>query len=217
MKGPKLIINIVLSICVIAMGYYLYLIIQEPIIFEKEKGIRKDAAVAKLKDIRQAQIAYKDLNGKFAANFNALINTLVNDSFPLIKAIGEAPDSLTEEQATAQGLIIRDTTLIPMIAHAFPPPKEYLDNLNGYANEMRAYVDSMAQHIKQLPAIPFSDGKNFDINAGEINKNRVTIQVFEISASESDYLNGLATKYINDSYRLRVGSMIEGTYTGNWE
>lgn len=210
MNQVKLVTNIILTVVVIALAYYLYSIIQEPIIFERQKKVRFERTVKQLKDLRQIQLAYKDLNGKFANNFKDLINTITQDSFPLIMAIGVAPDSLTEEQAVKRGIITRDTTLIPMVLKAFPLPEDY-------DKPVRPYLDSMKRYVAALPYLPYNETKQFDIDAGEITKNTVTIQVFEISAPEHLILAGLNDDLINDNYALRVGSMIEGTYTGNWE
>ena len=48
-----------------------------------------------------------------------------NDSLAVVKAIGETPDSLTEDQALMSGIISRDTIFIPVYQTIYN--KDYLD------------------------------------------------------------------------------------------
>ncbi len=193
--NPKLIANIVLSVVIVILGFWLFKIIQEPIIFQREKKVREDATVQRLKDIRTAQMAYRDAKGKFAKNFDDLVRTIKYDSIPVILAIGEAPDSLTEAEAALRGIITRDTTFERILTRTF----------------------SEKYPVDSLPYIPFTNKVKFNIDAGEITKNNVKIQVFEVGAAESMILEGLNEKFIDYNRNIKVGSMTEGTYTGNWE
>lgn len=187
----KLVLNIVLSLFIVGLFYYLYVIIQEPIIFEREKKVRYEATVERLKEIRKAQLAFKDLHGKFAKDFGTLISSLNNDQLPEIKIIGN-PDDTTQ-------LVVYDTTFISLKNHAFKDGVFIIDS---------------------LPYIPYSHGEKFQMDAGEIEKNRIKIQVFEASAPEPVFLKDLKDeydKYIDDKGILYVGSMSESSLSGNWE
>ena len=69
----KTIIQIVLWVGCIALGYLIYNSITGPIKFKEVKQERYAQVVAKLKDIRNSQDAYKTVNGKYANDFNSLI------------------------------------------------------------------------------------------------------------------------------------------------
>lgn len=188
MKSPKLFVNIFLTLAALGMAYYLYYIIQEPIIFERNKKVREEMLIARLKNAREAQIAYKDLTGKFAHKWDDLIDSIKYADYPLIKIIGN-PDDTTQA-------VIYDTTYIPLKSRVFD--EDYV-------------VDS-------LKYIPFTGGKEvMDINAGEITVNKVDVKVFEINAAEHKLLNGLNKDYIDPDFVYRVGSMNQATYSGNWE
>lgn len=187
----KLIFNIVLALLIAGLVYYLYKIIQEPIIFEREKKVRYRETVSRLKDIRTAQLAYKDMHGKFAKDFNTLITSLNNDQYPEVKIIGN-PDDTTQ-------VITYDTLFIPLKEKAFKDAPFSLDSMQF---------------------IPYSGGVKFTMDAGEITKNNVKIQVFEAFAEEKVFLKELKEeydKYINDKAILSVGSMSDATLSGNWE
>lgn len=188
MKSPKLFINIFLTVVAVGMAYYLYYIIQQPIIFEKNKTIREAKLIERLKDAREAQMAYKDLTGNFAVKWEDLIDSIKYAQFPQIKIIGN-PDDTTQA-------VIYDTTYVSLKSRVFA------DN----------YV------VDSLKYIPFTNRRELmGINAGEIKVNKVTVQVFEISAPEHKLLNGLNKDYIDPDFVYRVGSMSQATYSGNWE
>ena len=80
--------------------------------FQEETNFRKSAVIQDLKDIRTAQIAFKDKYRVYAGDFNSLLSFVKNDSLAVVKAIGETPDSLTEDQALSAGIISRDTVFV---------------------------------------------------------------------------------------------------------
>ena len=92
------------------------------------------------------------------------IDFLKNDSVILVKMEGEVPDSLLGKEALAleMGIIIRDTTKIPVREQLF---KENFESI----------VDSIAY-------IPFSGGKQFTIAAGAVEKNKMNIIYLAIMA-----------------------------------
>lgn len=180
-------LKIGLSVLIVVMAFILYRNIQKPIRFNEEKKIRYEKVIQRLKDIRTAQIAYKDLKGKFAGNFDSLLMVVKNEKFLIVKVIGN-PDDTTQ-------VIKRDTFYRPVQDSLFSA---------GYM------VDS-------LPYVPFGSGEKFSINAGEMEKGKVNVQVFEVRASNEIILRGLDEKYIDKNGGLQVGSMSEPTYTGNWE
>ncbi|HCQ29462.1 MAG TPA: hypothetical protein DIU39_04185 [Flavobacteriales bacterium] len=183
------------------VGYKIYDSIESEIKFREETERRKAIVVERLKQIREAQVVYKSRKGEYAKNFEQLTNFLRNDSIQVIYSVGDLPDSLLGQEAKAieLGIITRDTTLIPVRDTLF---KQNFDMI----------VDS-------LPYIPFSGGKKFNIDAGEIESGKVKVKVFEVSASLGDIYRGLdiANKNIDTTEVLKVGSMQEATLNGNWE
>ena len=85
----------------ILLIYFVYNSINSEVEFQKVAKVRISDNIQKLKDLRQVQIAYKKVNHTYANNFESLINFLENDSMPIIKSIGETPDTLTDAQALA--------------------------------------------------------------------------------------------------------------------
>ena len=173
--------------------------------FQEETNYRKSAVVQDLKDIRTAQIAFKDKYRVYAGDFNSLLSFVKNDSLAVVKAIGETPDSLTESQALSAGIISRDTVFVPAYQTIFN--QDYLDT-----RDSRFPFD-----LDKLPIVPFSD-EMFKIESGNIEKGKVVVQVFEVSTTYTTFLNGLdaTNKGIDLNNIIRVGSMSEVSINGNW-
>lgn len=88
----RTIINILLLIIIVGLGYLLYESIREPIDFEKEKVKRENAVSEKLRTIRTAQQFYRDITGRFAGSFDTLSHVLRNDSFMTVRVSGEVDE-----------------------------------------------------------------------------------------------------------------------------
>ena len=73
----KRIIESVLWVLIFVFAYQVYNSINAPIKFNEVKNERYLKVIDKLKDIRNAQIAYKSVNGVYADNFDGLINLLI--------------------------------------------------------------------------------------------------------------------------------------------
>ena len=173
--------------------------------FQEETNFRKSAVIQDLKDIRTAQIAFKDKYRVYAGDFNSLLSFVKNDSLAVVKAIGETPDSLTEDQALLAGIISRDTVFIPVYQTIYN--QDYLDT-----RDSRFPFD-----LEKLSMVPFSD-ETFNIESGNIEKGKVVVQVFEVSTTFGTFLNGLdaTNKGIDLDNTLRVGSMSDASINGNW-
>ena len=190
----------------IILAFFIYNIIDSEIEFNKDAKVRIAENVQKLKDLRQVQIKYKQNKGMFAENFQSLTDFLEKDSIAIVKAIGETPDSLTENEALKIGIISRDT--------AYVLAKETVFDA--------AYIDSRKSdfplQLNNLITIPYSEAV-YDIDAGQVEKGNVIVQVFEISTNYRTVFTGLDAE--NKSYELdallKVGSMTEASLNGNWK
>lgn len=199
MKAVKIIIQVLLFFVIVTLGYFIYTGVLKPINFDKEKEVRYQKVVKRLKDIRIAQIAYKSVYRTYTGSFDTLIHFVLEDSFPIEYAEGSLDDSL----AVAMGLIVRDTIYIKVLDSIFD---------KGYP------VDS-------LRYVPFTQGVQFVMESSSImTASKVKVQVFEASALNFDILNGMDRQLIinwNDFKHfpgLKVGDVNEANNNaGNWE
>ena len=173
----KLGIQAVLILLAAFIAYMIYDSIESKIELEKEIAHRTEVVIDHMEHIKDAQIAFKKNKGYYARDFRQLTHFLENDSLVIVKAIGEVPDSLIGQEALAigMGIIVRDTSLIPVKDNMF-------------------IGEDFDEIIKSMSTIPFSDGKQFEINAGEVEKGKQKIKVFEVKASFKDIFNGMDVK-----------------------
>lgn len=195
----------------IILAFFVYDSITSEVEFNKQAKERIAENVQKLKDLRTLQIAYKKENDVFADNFNSLLDFLENDSTTIIKSVGETPDSLvngkqiTDAQALEMGLISRDTLYVSAKESIFDE------------NYIKSRDNKYPFDINTISIIPFTEQK-YNIDANVIEKGKVNVQVFEISAAFKHVFNGLDAenkKYDLNSL-LKVGSMTEASLNGNW-
>ena len=203
-KQSPIVLNIIKIVLLIAVGLVAvlnYNSIQDKIALEEEIAHRTDVLIDHMDHIKAAQIAFKKEKGYYARDFRQLTNFLANDSLVIVKAMGEVPDSLLGQEALAieLGIIVRDTSLIPVRSEMW-------------------IGENFDKIIADMPNIPFSDNKQFTIEAGEMEKNNQKIKVFEVKASFKDIFNGMEVQ--NEGVDLEdfmiLGSMNEPTTNGNW-
>jgi hypothetical protein len=188
--------------------------IMNPIRFNNLKDAREKKTIARMIEIRESEKAYKDVHFKYTSDFDSLIFFLKNDSFAVVKAIGMIPESLLDsvglkkakEIALERGIIKREVTRVAV-----------LDSLFGknYA------VDS-------IRFVPFADTAQFNMIADQyVTPSKLNVQVLEVCVLYDVLLNGLdpqlvvnyadERKKITSFPGLKLGSLTEGTLSGNWE
>jgi hypothetical protein len=209
----RTVIQIVLIVVAIGLTYFIYAGIQKPIQFERAKDARYQATIEKLKDIRKAQLAYKDVYGRFTGSWDTLINFIKYDSVRNVRKIGELTDSMieakiTERRAVQLGLIIRDTIKISVKDALYSP---------GFNPDNLKYIpvpDTTAEFVLGQNTITTGSG--------------IRVPVFEAKAHNNIILQGLDRQYVinmneqrrlNERYPgLKVGSLTETVNNaGNWE
>ncbi len=210
----KKVIQPLLIISIIVLGYLIVESIMRPIRFQRKVNEREQVTISKLKDIREAQKAYKDVYKRYTGSFDTLQTFLRQDSFSVTKAIGTIPEEWLDElglekareRAIKEGVIIRETTT-----------RSVMDSLFG-----RTYpVDSMKY-------VPYTNGKEFEIESSQIEtSSNLKVQVVEVKCYYEDLLKGLNEQLIVNYTDQRVtmtgfpgikfGSLEDGTLSGNWE
>lgn len=209
----RTVIQVALFIVALALAYFVYNSIQTPITFKKEQDARYNQTIERLKDIRKAQIAFKDVHGRFTGSWDTLINFVKYDSVRIVKKIGNLTDSMVEKginerKALELGLIVRDTLRESVLESVFG------ENYNA----------------DQLKVVPLKDTTAyFTLGATVITTGSgIKVPVFEAKVHNNVLLRGLDRQLVinlNDQRRvqnrypgLKVGSLTEtNNNAGNWE
>jgi hypothetical protein len=211
----RIIIQLLLLCGAAALAYLIWDGIRTPIDFDKERKARYDEVIANLKDIRKAQIAFRDVNGKFCGDWDSLINFIKYDSLRQIRKEGMLTDSmieagLDEKAALKKGLIIRDTVRVSVLEDVF----------------------GLDYPIDEIKVIPNSGGQIYFLaQTVIITGSGISVPVFEARAHNNQILSSLKEDYeqeiinLNEKSRLnskypglKVGSIEEpNNNAGNWE
>lgn len=195
----KLVGVVLMGVCILisaGLAWANYKSINDPIEFIKKRDVRYLHVKQRLIEIRKAELAYKNVYGKYCADFDTLLAFVRDDSLPVVKAIGTVPDTLTEDSALLLGIITRDTVPVSVEDSIFSPyyQKERKKHVNG-----PFYLDS-------LPFVPFTGGVKFELDAGMIKSNGVQVAVFECKDA----------KPFDPQLVYKVGSMTNPSTSGNW-
>jgi len=187
------IIQVILFIGIIVLGYYVWETIQTPVRFNKEKNRRAEVVIQNLKDIRTVQQLFRIYNDTFTPSFDTLIKFMKEGQIPVVNIVFDPTDTTLTKT-------INDTVAYVNVA----------DSLFGKRKNF---------NIDEIRYIPFSGGVEFEMHAGRINKGGVLVPVFVAIAKKEYYLKGLDKNMIkNPNVKdLIVGSMTEPTTDGNWE
>jgi hypothetical protein len=195
------IIKVLLLVIIVVLAYMVYDSIMEPVKFNQEVNRRNAIVVQSLKDIRNAEMSFKSINGRYTASFDTLIDFLKNGQIPEVKIIPDPNDTTFTKT-------IRDTIGYVPVA----------DSLFG----KRTNFD-----ITKIKYIPFTDGQIFKLDAGVIDRGGVSVNVFEASALYKQYLSDMDKQMVTNLIAskeqiekfpgLKVGSMTEASTDGNWE
>lgn len=227
----KTVFNVVLGLCALALVYICYASIMGPINFEKAKKQRDAAVIARLIDIRKAQLEYRTLhNQQYTDNFDSLIDFVKTQKLPFIFKQGELSDKqleegLTEKKAIAiinkakktgnysevqkQGLenFKRDTMWVAVLDTIFP---------KGFIADSMRYV-------------PYGNGARFEMETrNDTAKSGAPFCLLEVRTPYEVYLNGLDAQEIANLKDvqtklgkycgLKIGDLeTANNNAGNWE
>lgn len=204
----KAAIQIVLALVVIGLAFVVYRQLTIPLQFDKEVEKRSAAVIDRIKDIRSAERAYKQVYNKYCGNFDSLIAFVLTDSMVYERSFGSADDSV----AVARGLVKSEQFKMAVIDTAFGTKK------------------LTPEQVQQLRYIPYSADQEYILEAGALEtESGVTVQVFECRAPFKAYLSDLNHQELvnliderentfKDYPGIKVGSMSSATNdAGNWE
>ncbi|BAO77165.1 hypothetical protein [Winogradskyella sp. PG-2] len=207
-KKLKPIVNIVLWAIIIWLGFITFNSVYKDIKFKKTKIERYKVVIDRLIDVRDSQLAYKEVNGEFAGDFKKLISFVDNGQVP----ITQRRDTLVldVERTAAFGGVETFKTIT------------LIDTLSFYSVKDSIFKGS--DRYKTMMNVGIGKaGAEFTLKAGKLDE----IPVFEASVDKSLVLDG-EDKYLIEQERqafsvagvkgesVKIGSMEEVTTNGNW-
>jgi hypothetical protein len=205
----KLVIQIVLWVVIAGLVYLNYKAIYGPVEFNKKKEKRYAKVIDRMDKLRKAQLAYREVNGKFTASFDSLTRFIDTADFTITQR--KDTSYLDKEYLKTYGVDkMKEDVVIDTIGTV-------------------AVKDSLfkSYDYTKLNLVPGTEGVEFDMDAGFITVNNNSVPVFEAKVNKSIVLEGLDPELIiqekqtvsvdgvNGAY-IKVGSMDEVDTSGNW-
>ncbi len=205
----KTAIKVVLYAVSLVLAYLIYLSVMAPINFNKIREERFSAVIEKLKDIRDAQVAYKTVNGKFASDFETLIAFVDTGVY----TITQQKDSSFMRYNRAYRIDMQVDTVV-------------VDTLGTVAVKDSLFKSDNS--YKNLFDVPYAqNGERFEMKADIVNKQGFDAPVFMASVKKDVVLYDqpkdlLSRENAHNSIEevngttIKVGSLTDVSTSGNW-
>ena len=193
----------------IFFSYKIYDSINKPINFNEVKYNRYYDVIDRLKEIRTAQIAYKDVNGVYSNNFDSLVNFIDNGIFTLIE---KRDSSYLEYDRIYRIDMLKEVVVVDTLG--FVSVKDSLFKNNT------SYKDMKKIPVNGIDSV-------FQIDARIIMINDYKAPVFEVKVSKNIVLfdqdedllklenETISIDGVNGS-EIVLGSLNEVSTNGNW-
>lgn len=193
----------------IFFSYKIYDSINKPINFNEVKYNRYYDVIDRLKEIRTAQIAYKDVKGIYSNNFDSLINFIDNGIFTLVE---KRDSSYLEYDRIYRIDMLKEIVVVDTLG--FVSVKDSLFKNNTTYKEMKKVP------IKGIDTV-------FQIDSKIIMINDYKAPVFEVKVSKNIVLfdqdedllklenETISIDGVNGS-EIVLGSLNEVSTNGNW-
>jgi len=208
--NKKRALELFLWILSIFFASQIYSSINGPIKFNKVKNERYAIVINRLKDIRIAQIAHKDVKGYYANNFDDLVSFIDNGLFTLIE---EKDSSYLAYDRVYRIDMLREVRIVRELGKVSVKDSLFKDN----------------ESYKQMAFIPIKgkEDEKFSISADIIDKNGYEAHVFEVKVKKDVILYDqnkdllkqenkvISVDGVNGS-EIILGSMTEVSTSGNW-
>jgi len=205
----KTILQIVLWIVCIVLGYMIYRSVTGPIEFDKIKKERFAEVIDRLKDIRNAQEAYKSVNGRFANDFESLIKFVDTGKY----VITTQRDSSYMEYDKNYGIdMLKEVKIIDTLGY-IPVKDSLFAGSDRYMNLMK---------------VPHAtNNETFTMKADFLEQSGYRAPVFEARVAKSVILSDqpadllarenaqVSVEEVNGT-EIKVGSLTKVSTSGNW-
>ncbi|MBE6250232.1 MAG: hypothetical protein E7111_01100 [Bacteroidales bacterium] len=231
------VIRIICAVLVIPIVLLVWLTVQsvmEPVNFNKHRAYRENVAIQQLKDIRDLQVAYKNVNGRYASTLDSLKLFYNEGKMKVVMSVGSKDDSLAMANtdkfkkkfrnlkgeklneklhelylAGENNLVFSITTEIPVKDTLFLGRTDF--------------------NVEELAIIPFSKGDSVLMESTIKTVSGVKVPLFEASMPFKSLLKGIEPEQLRinlDAERedqgrykgLQVGSIsAPNNNAGNWE
>ncbi len=231
-KSAKIIVEIALAAVICLLVWITVKSVQKPVRFNHEVAARSQVAIQRLKDIRELQVAFKSVNGRFSPTIDSLKLFYETGKMDIVMQIGSLDDSLA----------VANTEAIKKANKKLKPDQITEKLQEAYAAGQKVVFstvteipvrDTLFTHrpdfcIDSLKYIPFSGKQLTEMEATIKTVSGVQVPLFEARMPYKALCKGLdnqlrinldAERKDQNKYEgLQVGSVTApNNNAGNWE
>ena len=208
----KPVLTLLLWVVIAFLGYHTFMSVYKPIQFNTIKDKRYAQVIERLIDIRDAQLAHRQVTGKFAKDYDGLIGFIESGKY-----------TITQRRDTS----VIDKELTKRYGGVETPKDSIIIDTLGFVN-VRDSLFRNSDRYKSMMNVPNAkEGTKFQMNAGFLEQEDIKIPVFEAFVKKEDILHDQDRDLVlqeNEAFgvdgvpgdAVRVGSMTEVNTTGNW-
>ncbi|MCH1582476.1 MAG: hypothetical protein L7S63_05110 [Flavobacteriales bacterium] len=196
--------------------------------FLKDQKAMNALTIQRLTDIRDAQLAYKEVNGAFTDSFDTLFAFISAPLVPLNFSIGSFHDTLPEAMSFEEGYVIQRADVPGIAAELGWDEKALMDSITADAVAFKVrdtlYTSFYAENFapekradKKLPMVNL-DSLSFSPSSGErffIDTTYVDQSGLRVSAIKVQDPTPFGRANVKKD-TLRFGSLVEAHTDGNW-
>lgn len=196
--------------------------------FLKDQAAINALTIQRLTDIRDAEVAYREVNGEYTDSFDTLLAFINAPLVPLNFSIGSFHDTLPEEQAYEEGFVIKRSAVPGIAAEMGWTEQSLLDSITADAVAYKVrdtlYTSFFAENFtaekradKKLPPVNL-DSLTFSPTSGErfrIDTTYVEQSGLRVSAIKVQDPTPFGKPNVKKD-TLLFGSLVEPHTDGNW-
>ena len=228
----KVFTYLILPVCIAALVYFNVESIKEPVVFKKHREYRESVAIQRLKDIRDLQVAFKNVHAHYASTVDSLKWFYNEGKMKIVLQVGSKDDSLAMANTKKYTQKYRNLKKDQLNQKLY---ELYLAGEQNLVFEVTSEIpvkDTLFSHrpdfcVDSLAFIPFS-GDSIIMESTIKKVSGVNVPLFEASMPFKSLLKGLnnqlrinldAEREDQGRYKgLQVGSVTQpNNNAGNWE
>jgi hypothetical protein len=187
----------------------IYRSVTGPIEFDKIKKERYTEVIDRLKDIRNAQDAFKTVNGKYANNFETLVAFVDTGKYTITQ---QRDSSFMEYDKVYQIDMLKEVKIIDTL---------------GFVS-VRDSLFKNSDRYKNMMNVPYApNNEKFTMKSDIVEKSGYRAPVYEVKVSKAVILHDqpkdllsrenaqVSVEEVNGT-EIKVGSLTEVSTSGNW-
>jgi hypothetical protein len=223
----KVLTYFVFPLIIAGMVYAVVQSVMEPVEFNKYRAYRESIAIQRLKDVRDLQVAFKNVNGRYASTVDSLQMFYNEGKMKIVMQVGSQDDSLAV--VNTQKLKKRNPRITPQqLLERYNQGERLVFKIESEIPVKDTLFRSRTDfHIDSIAFIPFC-GDSLIMESAIKTVSGVKVPLFEASMPFKSLLRGLnnqlrinldAEREDQGRYKgLKVGSITApNNNAGNWE